>query len=129
MPHLSISELLATDDCRSLIYDLAAMERSGVELLSGLRLSREKALSSRAEGVRVSRARRLGPRDATDVISASASDLVVCTKHLSRLEPGPTPSFSSPGRRATTSPRPRNPSVPSWRPTQGDGLWPTASPS
>jgi hypothetical protein len=32
----------------------------------------------------------MGPRDAADVISAAASDLVVCTKHLSRLEPGTT---------------------------------------
>ena len=53
----------------------------------------------------MSRARRLGPRDGADVISTAASDLVVCTKHLSRLEPGTTTYASSPARRARTSPR------------------------
>ena len=70
------------------------------------------------------RARRSGSRGAADFISKVASDPVVCTKHLLRLERVTTMRSSSPARRAAMPPRPRNPSVPSCRPTQSDGLWP-----
>jgi len=59
------------------------------QLLSGLRLSTEKALPPR-DRARVRTARRSGPCSAADSISTAASDTVVCTKHLLRLELGTT---------------------------------------
>ena len=62
-------------------------QASGCQHLSGLRLSTAKALPTRDQA-RVRTARRSGPRDAADFISTAASDTVVCTKHLLRLELG-----------------------------------------
>src|SRR5438094_3081696 len=70
-----------------------------------------------------------GPRGAADFISRAASDTVVCTKHLLRLELETTTCSRHQRGEQPTSPRPRNPSVPSCRPTQSDGLWLKASPS
>jgi hypothetical protein len=63
----------------------AGSRGADVELLSGLRLSTAKALPSRDQA-RVRTARRSGPRGAADFISTAASDTVVCTKHLLRIE-------------------------------------------
>jgi hypothetical protein len=60
-------------------------QASGCQHLSGLRLSTAKTLPSRNRA-RVRTARRSDPRGAADFISTGASDTVVCTKHLLRLE-------------------------------------------
>jgi len=96
--------------------------------MNSLTLIRPRVVNSKTSpdrGGRVPTRGRLGsdPSRAADFISRAASDRGL-HQTLIEARAGNDDVFSSPARRAATSPRPRNPSVPSCRPTQGDGLWP-----